>query len=62
MNAGCYGSETKDILHSIEIYNQNAEKMVLMKKDINLNYRLSNIQNSQIITKATFKLCRKHKD
>ena len=54
MNAGCYGSETKDILHSIEIYNQNAEKMVLMKKDINLNYRLSNIQNSQIITKATF--------
>ena len=47
-------SETKDILHSIEIYNQNAEKMVLMKKDINLNYRLSNIQNSQIITKATF--------
>ena len=54
MNAGCYGSETKDILHSIEIYNQNAEKMVLMKKDINLNYRLSNIQNSQIITKAKF--------
>ncbi len=54
MNAGCYGSETKDILHSIEIYNQNAEKMILMKKDINLNYRLSNIQNNQIITKATF--------
>ena len=25
--------------------------MVLMKKDINLKYRLSNIKNNQIITK-----------
>ena len=35
-------------------FNVSHNSKVLNKKDINLNYRLSNIQNSQIITKATF--------
>ena len=54
MNAGCFGSETKDKLDSIEIYNSNFEKKIIKRKDINLEYRSSNIQNDQIITKAIF--------
>ncbi len=54
MNAGCFGSETKDKLDSIEIYNSNFEKKIIKRNDINLEYRSSNIQNDQIITKAIF--------
>ena len=54
MNAGCFGSETKDIINSIETYNKNFEKKIIYKKDINLRYRNSNIQNNQIISKVIF--------
>ncbi len=56
MNAGCFGSETKDNLESIEIYNSKLEKHVLMQEDLDLKYRSSNINNSQIISQATFKI------
>ena len=56
MNAGCFGAETKDRLHSIEIYNSIFEKKIIMKKNINLSYRSSNIENNQIISKAIFKI------
>ena len=32
MNAGCFGSETKDLVSSIEIYNNNFEKKIIKKK------------------------------
>ncbi len=54
MNAGCFGSETKDKLQCIEIYDKIFEKKILNKTDIDLKYRSSNIQNNQIITKAFF--------
>ena len=54
MNAGCFGSETKDMINSIETYNKNFEKKIILKKDINLRYRNSNIQNNQIISKVIF--------
>ncbi len=54
MNAGCFGSETKDKLDSIEIFNIKSEKQIIMRKDINLNYRSSNIKINQIISKAIF--------
>ena len=56
MNAGCFGSETKDSIHSIEIFNKKFEKKTLLKKDINLSYRSSNIQSDQIILKAYFNI------
>ena len=56
MNAGCFGSETKDRLNCIHIINNNFEKKIINKKDINLKYRYSNIENNQIITKATFNI------
>jgi len=55
MNAGCFGSETKDLVSSIEIYNNNFEKKIIKKNDISLNYRSSNISNKEIITKVLYK-------
>ncbi len=55
MNAGCFGSETKNVLEKIETYS-NFERKSLTKKNINLKYRSSNIKNNQIISKAFFKI------
>ncbi len=56
MNAGCYGSETKDNLISIEIYDNKFEKKILLKDELKLTYRKSNIKNNQIVSKATFNI------
>ncbi len=55
MNAGCFGSETKDRIESIQVYNK-LEKENINKKNLNLTYRSSNIKNTQIILKAFFKI------
>ncbi len=54
MNAGCFGSETKDNIHSIEFYDSNFEKKTIFKNEINLSYRSSNINDNQIISKIYF--------
>ena len=54
MNAGCFGSETKDIINSIEIYDKKSKRKYLNKKNLNLNYRSSTIKNDEIITKVNF--------
>ena len=56
MNAGCFGSETKDEIEFIEIINDKYEKQIIMKEDMNLSYRSSSIENNQIVLKATFKI------
>ena len=54
MNAGCFGSETKELLHSIEIYNNNNERKIIKKHNLNLIYRSSNIPSRHVISKAYF--------
>ena len=56
MNAGCYGSETKEILNSIEFYNQKLQKQNKNKENLNLTYRSSNIKDNEIISKVIFNL------
>ncbi len=56
MNAGCFGSETKDKLIKIEVYNEQFERKFLDIKEIKLNYRSSKINDKQIISKAYFKI------
>ena len=34
MNAGCYGSETKDVLEKISVISKNGTKKNLYKKDL----------------------------
>ena len=54
MNAGCYGSETVDILKSIEICDNFGQRKTITKDKLNLKYRSSNINKSDIVTKAIF--------
>jgi len=54
MNAGCYGSETKQILNSIELFNKKSQKKNKNKENLNLTYRSSNIKDNEIISKVTF--------
>ena len=56
MNAGCYGSETKEILNSVEFYNKKLQKQNKNKEDLNLTYRSSNVKDNEIISKVTFNL------
>tara|TARA_Y100000996_G_C22457639_1_gene616620 strand:+ start:58 stop:954 length:897 start_codon:yes stop_codon:yes gene_type:complete len=55
MNAGCYGSETKDNIHSCEVYSKNGVKKILYNSDLKMKYRSSNINDDQIVTRAIFK-------
>ncbi len=54
MNAGCYGSETKDLLQDITVMNNNGKISIIKNNDLNLSYRNSNLGN-KIVLKAKFK-------
>jgi len=54
MNAGCYGSETRDILKEIKILSPNGKLKYLNKDEIELSYRSSNIPQGCIIISANF--------
>tara|TARA_B100001057_G_scaffold293076_1_gene293155 strand:+ start:5281 stop:6177 length:897 start_codon:yes stop_codon:yes gene_type:complete len=56
MNAGCYGHETKDIIKYIEIYDHKLQKKIINKDKLNLNYRSSDLKDTQIILKVIFNL------
>jgi len=56
MNAGCYGSETIDVLKSVEVCNHFGQRKLIKKDKLNLKYRSSNISDTDIITKAIFNL------
>ncbi len=54
MNAGCYGSEIRDILKEIKIINPYGKLQYLSKDEIDLSYRNSNIPLGSIIISANF--------
>ena len=54
MNAGCYGSETKEILIDIKTMNYNGEVKTIDNKDLNLDYRQSKLPKGDIIISANF--------
>ena len=54
MNAGCFGCETKDVLREIFIIDKQGNKNKIKKTNLELNYRTSNINDSDIITSAIF--------
>ena len=54
MNAGCYGSETVDVIHSIEVCDNFGQRKIITKDKLNLKYRSSKINNTDIVTKAIF--------
>ena len=54
MNAGCFGSETKDILIDVKTINNKGEINTINKKNLNLNYRQSYLPAGDIIISANF--------
>lgn len=54
MNAGSYGSEFKDILHSITMLDRNGQKRILTPEDMGFGYRHHNLKDWAIFVEATF--------
>jgi UDP-N-acetylmuramate dehydrogenase len=54
MNAGCYGSETKDILQKITTINSIGKINTLTKDKLKLSYRDSKIPKGHIIISANY--------
>ena len=54
MNAGCYGSETKDVVKEISIMNDKGNIVNYAKDKIFFDYRQSNFPKNSIIISAKF--------
>ena len=50
MNAGCFGYEFKDVVKEVHGMDKNANKIVIESKNINFEYRKTNLPNDLIIT------------
>ncbi len=55
MNAGCFGSEIKDILLSIQAIDKMGNIITIPNRDINFEYRKSNLPDNLIFLSASFK-------
>ncbi len=55
MNAGCYDSEFKDILISVQAIDFLGNIQTILKKNIKFSYRNSNLPNNLIFLSATFR-------
>ena len=55
MNAGCFGKEFKDILLSIQVIDKFGNVSTIQSKDINFEYRNSNLPENLIFLSASFK-------
>jgi UDP-N-acetylmuramate dehydrogenase len=55
MNAGCHGSETKDWLQSVRVFDlRNGTVGERKPDDLEMTYRHSNLKSDEIVTMATF--------
>jgi len=54
MNAGCFGSEFKDILLSIQAIDKTGNIVSIKKEDIDFKYRESNLSDNLIFLSASF--------
>ena len=55
MNAGCFDSEFKDILISVQAINKSGQVITIPAKEINFKYRDSGLSNDLIFLSASFK-------
>lgn len=55
MNAGSYGAEFKDILHSITMLDRAGQKRTLSAEDMHFGYRHNGLEEWMIFVEATFK-------
>ena len=50
MNAGCFGTETKDVLFNVNIMKKSGKKVIIKKDSLNFSNRKSNIENDIVIS------------
>ena len=62
MNSGCFGSEFKDILISVQAINRSGEVLTIPSKDIIFNYRSCNLPKDLTFLSASFKGNKKKKE
>ncbi len=55
MNAGCYGTEVKDVMVEAIIINRDGLIQNIKPEDLKMTYRHTNIEADQIVVAATFK-------
>ena len=54
MNAGCFGSETKDVLFSATVMKNNGKKKIIKNDKLEMSYRKSKVLDTDIIISAAF--------
>jgi len=62
MNSGCFGSEFKDILISVQAINRFGEVLTIPRKEIIFDYRSCNLSKDLIFLSASFKGNKKKKE
>ncbi len=62
MNAGCYGTYTKDVLVSARAVLRDGEAVTLSPEDLNLQYRQSDLPPEAVLIEATFRAGRGDSD
>ena len=60
MNSGCFGSEFKDVLLSVQVMDFDGRVYTINSKDINFNYRKTNLPKNLIFLSASFKANKKN--
>ena len=55
MNAGCFGTEIKDILVSIQAIDKSGNVLTIPAKEINFDYRNNDLSDDLIFLNASFK-------
>ena len=62
MNSGCFGSEFKDFLVSIQVVDFEGKVSSIRRRDITFGYRECNLSNDLIFLSATFECKKNDKD
>ena len=62
MNSGCFGSEFKDVLLSVQVMDFNGRVYTINSKDINFDYRKTDLSKNLIFLSASFKTNKKNRN
>ena len=62
MNSGCYGTEFKDVLESVQVIDHDGKIYSIKADKIKFNYRQTNLSKNLIFLSASLKCKTKNKD
>ena len=62
MNSGCFGTEFKDVLLSVQVMDFNGRVYTINSKDINFDYRKTNLPKNLIFLSASFNTVKGNRD